>query len=42
MPIVRSLPRNSLRETLENTRAAVLAYHDRRSVSLANAETPGE
>ena len=42
MPIVRSLPRNSLRETLENTRAAVLAYHERRAVSLANAEAPGE
>ena len=42
MPIVRSLPRNSLRETLENTRAAVLAYHDRSTVSVAKAQANAE
>jgi hypothetical protein len=42
MPIVRSLPRNSLRETLENTRAAVLAYHEGRTVSVAKLEGNAE
>lgn len=42
MPIVRSLPRSSLRETLENTRAAVLDYHGRTAVSAVKAQANAE